>query len=38
MEEALAASGALSINTADEVAGGPAKPTRGVALELATKM
>jgi hypothetical protein len=38
MEEALTSSAALSINTADEVAGGPAKPTRGVVLEFATKM
>lgn len=36
--EALAASAALSINTADEVAAVPAKPARGVLLEFATKM
>jgi hypothetical protein len=38
MEEALPASAALSINTADEVAAGAAKPTRGVVLEFATKL
>lgn len=36
--ETLAASPALSINTADEVAVVPAKPARGVVLEFATRM
>src|SRR6266702_939063 len=36
--EALAASAALSINTAHEVLAVPAKPARGVVLEFATKM
>ncbi len=37
MEEAVAASAALSINTAGEVTTGHAKPTRGVVLKFATK-
>jgi hypothetical protein len=38
LAEALAASAALSINTAHEVLAVPAKPARGVVLEFATKM